>query len=250
MPRNYFVLLAFVLIACCSVLIFPVLATTTSSQTSGDDALTRGNGFTITITGKPNTPYYVWLTRTWSLSGKPGDQPPVIVSYQSNVEKDPPEGPYIIGTYAYNNGNGRTILDDVAPSSLTQSNTSYYAQVTTDSYGEAVVGFRTSVNTAIQTFSIRVENPQSPTDDTMLVQRGDQTVRRGSVSIGFDTTVTLPRTPLPTPVPTLTTPLPEITIPLPLPTTSPTATQTQKMPLELVLSVVALGFGILTVRKR
>ena len=243
MPRNYFALFALVLVTCCSALVIPVIA-----QSSGD-TLTRGNQFSITITGKPNTPYYIWLTRTWSLSGEPGDQPPVIVSYQSDIQKDPADGPYTIGSYAYNNGNGRTILDDVAPSSSTQSNTSYYAKVTTNSNGEAVVALQTSINTAIRTFSVRAENPQSPNDDTVLVQRGDQTTRRGSVSIGAVTTVTLPPATLSTPVLTPPNPLPEVTIPLALPTT-PAATATQKMPPGLVWSVVALGLGILMVRNR
>ena len=243
MPRNYFALFALVLVTCCSVMVIPVIA-----QSSGD-ALTRGNQFSITITGKPNTPYYIWLTRTWSLSGEPGDQPPVIISYQSDIQKDPADGPYTIGSYAYNNGNGRTILDDVAPSSSTQSNTSYYAKVTTNSNGEAVVALQTSINTAIRTFSVRAENPQSPNDDTVLVQRGTQTTKRGAVSIGAVTPVTLPPATLSTPVLTPPNPLPEVTIPLALPTT-PAATATQKMPHGLVWSVVALGLGILMVRNR
>jgi len=243
MPRNYFALLALVLITCCSVMVIPVIAQSSS------DALTRGNQFSITITGKPNTPYYIWLTRTSSLSGEPGDQPPVIVSYQSDIQKDPADGPYTIGLYAYNNGDGRTILDDVAPSSSTQSNTSYYAQVTTDSNGEAVVALQTSINTALQTFSVRVENPRSPNDDTVLVQRGTQTTKRGAISIGAATPVTLPRTTSPTSFPTLTTPVPEITITLTLPTI-PAATTTQKMPPHLVWSVVALGFAIWMMQNR
>jgi len=244
MPRNYFALLALVLLTCCSVMVIPVIA-----QSSGD-ALTRGNQFSITITGKPNTPYYIWDARTFSLSGEPGDQPPVIVSYQQNLEKDPPGGPYVIGNYAYSGGGGRTIRDDVAPSTSSMSNTNYYAQVTTDSNGEAIVGFQTSSNTATRTFSVHVENPHNPNDDSFTVQRGTRTTKPGSVSIGVATTVTLPRTTLPTPVPTLTTPVPEITIPLPLPTTTPTATPTQKMPSGLVWSVVALGLGIWMVRNR
>jgi hypothetical protein len=243
MPRNHFALFVLVLITCCLVVVIPVIA-----QSSGD-ALTRGNQFTITITGRPNTPYYIWLTRSWSLSGKPGDQPPVIVSYQSDIQKDPADGPYTIGTYAFNNGNGRTILEDVAPSSSTQSNTSYYAQVTTDNNGEAVVALQTSVNTALQTFSVRVENPKSPNDDTVLVQRGTQTTKRGAVPIGTVTTASLPTTTLPTPVPTLTTPVPEITLPPTLPPTS-ASTPTQKMPHGFVWTVFALGLGILTVRNR
>ena len=248
LSKSRTALLVLVLLTGSLVMIVPVLAATITSAGAGSDVVTRGNLFAISVTGRPNTPYYIWLTRTWSLSGNPGDQPPVIVSYQVPVTQDPPDGPYTIGSYAYSNGGGRTILDDVAPSSSSMPNTSYYAKVTTDSNGEAVVALRTSANTAVQTYSVKVENPASPADDTVIVERGDVTTKRGSVSIRFDTTATLPRTTSPTPVPILTTPLPEITTALPVPTTSPTATQTQKMPPELIFGIVAVIFGALMAR--
>ncbi|MFA6225666.1 MAG: hypothetical protein WC620_05660 [Methanoregula sp.] len=163
-----------------------------------DSGLTRGSRFTISVTGTPNTPYYVWLTRTYTLSGEPGDQPPILLANQANIEKDPPEGPYVIGSYQFNNGNGRTIIDDVAPSTASMSNTQYYARVTTDTDGKAIVAFQTSSNTAMRTFSVKVENTQSAAKENILVQRGDVGVKRGSVVI--DTIATLPvRTTPPTP---------------------------------------------------
>lgn len=169
-----------------------------------EDTLTRGSGFTVTITGRPNTAYYVWVARTFSMSGEPGDQPPVISSNLVNVVQDPPEGPYVIGSYRYNNGNGRTILDDVAPSSSTTSNTRYYAQVTTDIDGVAIVGFRTSSATADRKFSIAAQNPQSP-GETVYVTLG---VPERKVSIMADT---VPRAVTSPPLPPVTTILPEET---------------------------------------
>ena len=250
MDTRYCALASLLLMICCALLIIPAVAISTPSELSGNDALTRGSRFTITITGIPNTPYYVWLARTWSLSGKPGDQPPLIVGSQWNVEKDPDGGPYTIGSYAYNNGNGRTILDDVAPSTASQSATSYYALVTTDSSGTAIVEFRTSANTAIRTFSVRVENPTSANTDTLLVQRGDQNVKQGAVSIEAVTTQTPPRTTPPTPPPT-PAPLPSLEITsLPQTTVPPTEMPTQKMPLEMVWCIIAVGVGLLMVRNR
>jgi hypothetical protein len=146
----------------------PVLA----ADESSNDALTRGGRFTITVTGMPKTPYYVWLTRTFTMTGKPGDQPPIIVAYQSGIQQDPSNGPYTIGLYAFNNGNGRTILDDIAPSTPEIPNTNYYALVTTDADGRAVVAFQTSSATATRTFSIKVENPRSAANNNILVERG------------------------------------------------------------------------------
>ena len=119
-----FILLAVIL--CSLVIVIPVSAVKTAEQ-SLDETLTRGGRFTATITGLPNTPYYVWLPRTFSMTGKPYDQPPVITDNTMGIVKDPVGGPYPIGSYKYNNGNGRTIRDDIAPSTPEMSNTQYYA---------------------------------------------------------------------------------------------------------------------------
>jgi hypothetical protein len=224
-----------------SVLLIPLVSADESS-------LTRGSRFTITVTGTPNTPYYVWLTRTYTMSGEPGDQPPVLVAYQSGIEKDPPDGPYVIGSYQYNNGGGRTIRDDVAPSTASMSNTQYYALVTTDNIGQAIVAFQTSSNTATRTFSVKVENPQSVAKDNILVQRGEETVKQGSV--GFDSVATqLIRTTVPTTViiPITETPAPVLTtaVPEPLPTT----TAVQRVPAGIGVCIVAVGAVILARRK-
>jgi len=250
--NRYYTALAIILAAGIFLVAAPVFAASTTSELAGDAGLTRGSRFTISITGIPNTPYYVWLTRTWSLSGTPGNQPPVIVSYQANVQQDPPDGPFRIGSYTYNNGNGRTILDDVAPSSATQSNTGYYALVTTDSAGTASVAFQTSTNTALRSFSVRVENPTSANNDTLLVKRADTTVKRGMVSIEAAITPSLSRTQALTPVPeTIATPATIMeTLTEPPTTIPPTEIPTQKVPLDLAWGIVALVLGRAITRDR
>jgi len=231
-----------IIIVVCSALIAMV------PIASAEDTLTRGSGFTVTITGKPNTAYYVWVARTFSMSGEPGDQPPVINSNLVNVVQDPPEGPYVIGSYQYYNGNGRTIIDDVAPSSSTTSNTRYYAQVTTDIDGVAIVGFRTSSATADKKFSIAAQNPQSP-GDTVYVTLG---VPERKVSITGDT---VPRAVTSAPLPPVTTALAEetvITAPpvpvIPSPSTPVPAT-THPVPLDLLIVLPAIGAGLLVLRR-
>ncbi len=247
MDTRTIVLTVLLLVICSTSLVIPAAAISTTSDLAGNQPLVRGHQFTITITGIPNTAYYMWLTRTWSLSGAPGDQPPVIADYQANVQKDPDGGPYTIGSYAYNNGNGRTILDDVAPSTSSMSNTNYYALVTTDSTGRAVVAFQTSANTAQQTFSVRVENPTSVNNDSLFVQYGSPSVIRGSVSIESITTRPTTQTTLLTPAPVMSTPT-ETTIPVAssLVPTTPTA----RIPLDSAVVVCAVvGAGLLAVRK-
>ncbi len=157
------------------LLVLPVLALLAvlpvsaawSAEESVDDTLTRGSRFVATITGLPNTSYYIWLPRTFTMSGEPYDQPPVIADGQEGVVKDPPGGPYTIGSYQYNNGNGRTILDDVAPATPAMSNTNYYARVTTNTAGTAVVEFQTSIYTGLRSYSVKVENKESVDRDSV-----------------------------------------------------------------------------------
>ena len=212
-------------------------------------SIVRGHQFTVDITGNPDTAYYVWLTGTWSLSGEAYDEPPVIVANQANVQQDPAEGPYTIGSYKYSNGNGRTILDDVAPSSSLLPCTSYYALVTTDNSGQAVVAFETSVNTALRSYSVRVENPTSVNNNTLLVQRGDTTVTGGSMS--FDTIATRP--PRPTAPPTTVqtpSPTPTLTETTPVATPATTVPETTLAPLDTALILAALGVSIAVMRYR
>ena len=157
------------------LLVLPVLALVVvtpvsaawSAEESIDDTLTRGSRFVATITGLPNTTYYIWLPRTFTMSGEQYDQPPVIADGQDRVVKDPPGGPYTIGSYQFNNGNGRTILDDVAPASAAMSNTNYYALVTTNTAGTAVVEFQTSIYTGLRAYSVKVENEKSVDRDSV-----------------------------------------------------------------------------------
>ena len=251
MQKKLYLSITLGLIICLVLMVIPVTATDVTAPLSGDGALTRGQRYTIIITGLANTSYYVWPTRTFSLSGEPGDQPPVIVSNQWNIAQDPSEGPYTIGSYTYNNGGGRTIQDDIAPSTPQMSNTRYYALVTTDAEGRAVVEFQTSVNTALRTFSVRVENPQSAQKENIVVQRGDVSVKRGVVSIEAVPPATKPKTTAPTPTPSPTqTPVPTPTPSTLIPTPIPTQTPIKPAPLEVGFCLLAVGLGFLWVKKR
>ena len=187
------------------VLLIPVFMPLAGAQSQG--TITRSQTFTVTIAGTPYTAYYVWLKGTFSFSGEPGDQPPVIESNQLNIVQDPPGGPYAIGSYQYDGGGGRTILDDVAPSSSTVPNTSYYAQVTTDSNGIGIVAFRTSQATAARSFSVAAQNPAAPGQEV-------------SVALGVPTRVPTPIATSPRPG-VLSVPMTTVTI-----TTVPVANST------------------------
>jgi hypothetical protein len=224
-------------------MIIPACATDTSSG----DVLTRGSRFTVTITGAPNTAYYLWLTRTFTMTGNPGDQPPVIVGGQSGIQKDPPEGPYTIGMYAFNNGNGRTIIDDVAPSTPDMSNTNYYALVTTDRDGRAVIAFQTSSGTATRTYSIKTENSQSSA--TVFIEREfpvRMTVTPTTTSLLHIPTI--PSSTFPTIIPT-TNPLPTTLVLTTVPVPVDTPSQLSPSGVEVGILAIIAGFVLTGKRK-
>lgn len=231
------------LLLCCTIL--AIIPCVTAAE-----SLTRGSMFTVSIAGRPATPYYVWFTRTSAMSGEPGDQPPVIVANTERVEFDPDGGPYVIGSYRFNNGNGRTILDDVAPSSATSSNTRYYAKVTTDADGFAIIQFTTSPATAQRTFSIRAENPAAPGESVPvhlgLPQRETPVAAVTMTPAGSATTRPAITLPLPTPSPPETTESPPLSpiIPVTVPAT------TRQAPADAITIVLAACTGLLVVRSR
>lgn len=203
----------------------PASAIKTAEQ-SVSDTLTRGSRFSVTITGLPNTSYYVWLPQTFTMTGETYDQPPVIADYIENVRKDPAGGPYPIGGYQYNNGNGRTIRDDIAPSTADMSNTNYYALVTTDSTGRAVVEFQTSLATGLRSYSVKVESPESIDRDNLQVEITVHSRKAPSISIQPPDTT---RKPTETArIITMTTVLPSTTR---IVTTVPTIPEETKIPL-------------------
>lgn len=229
---------AIVTVICLSMII-TLLATTVTAQTSGN--LPRGSRFTVSITGQPLTTYYVWDAGTFSLSGAPGDQPPIIAGGTLNLQKDPPGGPYLIGMHTISSGG--TILDDVAPSYRDFSNTDYYATVATDGNGQALVEFLTSSNTATQHFAIKVED-QGGNPGQLQVQANlfPRTVppttvipSRYATVATTATTTTLP----PTPNETITTLPPIIITVTPLATVT-TGTPRAALPVGIVIGAVSL----------
>ena len=98
------------------LLVVPVLGSDITTSISGGGTVVQSRPFTITIIGVPNSQYYVWVTGTFSMTGTTGEQPPVVQASIEGVAQDPAGGPYTIGSYAFRNGNSRTIQQDVAPS--------------------------------------------------------------------------------------------------------------------------------------
>jgi hypothetical protein len=190
------------------------------------------------------------------MSGAAGDQPPIIAGGTLNLQKDPPGGPYDIGMHTISNGG--TILDDVAPSNGDFSNTDYYATVTTDADGQALVEFLTSSNTATRHFAIRVED-QGGNRGALQIQANlfSRTTPPTTLPTfvtptkGITTPQTLPPTPFPTPLPTLSeNPTPSITISVPATTEPVATTKTPSVPVPVGVVIGAVLLSIIGMRKK
>jgi hypothetical protein len=230
----------------CIAFVLPLIAAVADAQTAG--SLTRGSRFTITVTGQPRTPYYVWLSGTFSMSGEPGDQPPIIAD-SSNVVKDPPGGPYIIGSHTISGGG--TIIDNVAPSTGDSSSTNYYALVTTDADGQAIVEFLTSSNTAVRRYAIKVED-QGGNPGQLQVQANLYSRTTPPTAVITTGSTLVPTTVLPTPTSAPTTEMPTNIIPTSsaiLPA-EPSASPTRPAPVSPGIALGAIAGALLILRKR
>jgi hypothetical protein len=247
MTIKYLKCCAFLFLVCVLAAQVPVSATTSAEQAISD-SLTRGSRFTVTLTGLPNTSYYIWLSGTSTMTGESRDQPPYIADNTENVMKDPDGGPYTIGSYQYNNGGGRTIRDDVAASTPDMPNTNYYALVTTDANGKEIVQFQTSTNTAIRSYSVKAENPQSVDRDNLQIDVTVYTRKAPGPMIITPTEIPVAETtaPLPTPVPTSFT-----TIAVPIATTTlPETIPTQHASLETGIALISVFAGLIGLRRK
>jgi hypothetical protein len=250
MKKIHLKFMMIVIIASFLLTVVPVSAVKTAEQ-SVSDTLTRGSRFTVTITGLPNSSYYVWLPNTFTMTGEPRDQPPFIADNQYNVMEDPEGGPFTIGSYQFNNGNGRTIRDDVAPSTTDMPNTQYYGLVTTGTNGQATVEFHTSINTGLRSYSVRVENPRSIDSDNLQVElqvfsrRAPMVIEISTTPEPIFTTVIPTTTETPPPV----TSIPVVTTQVPVQTTLPAETPARKIPVAAGTGILAAGLGLLLMRR-
>jgi PGF-CTERM protein len=168
------------------------IASDTVKIEASKDSVVRGNPFAVTITGKPNSAYYLWLKGTGSMSGNALDEPPSIVSSQEGVQPDPINGPWPIGQYVFQ-GSTKTIQSDVPQYYGIQdvNGTYYYAQVTLSNSGTRTVGFQTSKDTKDKKYTIRVERPDPydpPKSDTGTSRQFksdevDISVQKGAVTV-------------------------------------------------------------------
>jgi len=192
------------------------LVSNTVALSANVNTVVRSKPFSVTITGKPNAVYHLWVKGTNAMSGMYNSQPPYITPNQAGVIQDNSTtgpvanlGPFTPsidnGNYYIENGGGnyfqvpqaagRTVVGDVAPSDkqfvpyaatagdIALGNGTYvYANVTLDQTGTRTVQFSTTNWTKAQQYTIRVEqdfaSPIGYKYDEVNVQ-----VQQGAVTI-------------------------------------------------------------------
>ena len=79
----------------------PATVTITSNTvaiSANVNSVVRSKPFSITITGKPNAVYHLWVKGTASMDGSYNNQPPYITPLQTGVLQDPTTYPYYAST--------------------------------------------------------------------------------------------------------------------------------------------------------
>ncbi|MCK9632361.1 MAG: DUF3821 domain-containing protein, partial [Methanoregula sp.] len=163
------------------------LATFTVKIEAKPESVVRSKRFTVTVTGRPSTYYYIWVKGTSAMTGGYDDMPPQIVDDQASVTFDDAvsasKGTHAIGNYAYENGAGKTIWEDVARNKTdvnSYNRTRYYAKIKTSGGGVRLVEWTTNNWTKAQKYTIRVE---ANIDGTYKSDEVDINVEQGAVTI-------------------------------------------------------------------
>ena len=151
------------------------------------DSVVRSKTFSVTVTGRPSTDYYLWLKGTSSMLGGYDDQAPMIVLNQEGVTLDnavwanPASFPAISGLYQYENGGGFAIYQDVTNSPV--NGTRAYAKIRTSTSGTRTIEWTTTNWTKAQKYTIRVENEFPTMSGTFKNDEVDVKVEKGAVTI-------------------------------------------------------------------
>ncbi|MFA4825706.1 MAG: MEMAR_RS02690 family S-layer glycoprotein [Methanoregula sp.] len=163
------------------------------------DSVVRSKTFSVTVTGKPATFYYVWVKGTSAMNSAYDNQPPMVNINQELVYMDVANNAtglgipadYPIGGYSFENAPSATpyMRQDVATTTqgtsgndvATYNSTRYYAKIKTSSSGTRTVEFTTNNWTKAQKYTIRVEN--NPSTGVYKSDEVDVKVEKGAVTI-------------------------------------------------------------------
>jgi PGF-CTERM protein len=178
--------------------------------TANKDTVTRSKAFSVTVTGKPATSYWVWVKGVTTMKGGQDGQAPMIALNQLSVTNDtyptlvsnPTTGPSLFVPEKYwvaaltpaNMYNTQyNISTNYNVPTDPFSGTRYWAKITTNDAGTRVIEWVTSNQTKAQKYTIRVEARiagEYKTDEVdVKVEKGTVTITAagdGSYYLGED----------------------------------------------------------------
>lgn len=167
------------------------IASDTVKIEANKDSVVRGNPFSVTITGRPNQKYFLWVKGTSSMTGDQAarDQPPFLTANQDNLAQDNPLAIGPAGNYVFQGSGGRTIQEDVPTAGPVNgppnfNGTIYYGTVTLSNSGTRTIEFTTTNSTKDKKYTVRVEQnfgttaaPDVKSDEVdVIVEKGAVTV--------------------------------------------------------------------------
>jgi PGF-CTERM protein len=129
------------------------------------DTVTRSKPFSVTVTGKPSTFYWVWIKGTSQMTGTFDDQPPMVPLNQIGVYIDASlftGTPRDVANTTYgaylpeNKVIPNYVFADVPAYPF--NGTRYWAMIKTNENGVRTIEYATSNQTKAQKYTIRVEN--------------------------------------------------------------------------------------------
>jgi PGF-CTERM protein len=165
------------------------------------DSVVRSKSFSVTVTGKPSTQYFLWVKGTSAMDSSYDNQPPMINVNQLKVYFDndvaaggfnPTTGAAIasthpIGNYEYDNGATANIYSDVASGGSNVFNrTRYYAMINTSTSGTSTIEWITNNWTKAQKYTIRVEQNMPAGPSGYGAAYGNGTVKSDEVDINVE----------------------------------------------------------------
>ncbi len=174
------------------------LVSDTVKIVANKDSVVRSKAFSVTVTGKPKTQYYLWVKGSSSMTGGYDSQPPMLRDGQSGVFMDPDPvvgGPATlktagyVGSYNYENSGLNLLWDDVcsgnvqANQRVMKNGTLVYANITLSDSGTRTVEFLTTNWTKAQKYTLRVEREEPVGSGNYKSDEVDVKVEKGAVTI-------------------------------------------------------------------
>lgn len=139
------------------------------------NSIIRNNDFSVTITGRPDEYYVLWVTGTHNITA-PNTAPYIKANQNGVIIAD-----VIAGAYTFDGTT--TVASDVCQ--VAPASGSYYARVKLSDSGSRTIGFGTESSANIQTYTIRTDyyTGVAPAAEDILSNTTEITVEKGDVTI-------------------------------------------------------------------